>query len=115
MNKKNFTLILLVLIIFISILLSSCSLLFPRIEGIVLSTQNGTPLEHVKISLVHSTVHTYTNKEGVFILYLYTVKKPKYVDISVFKEGYQIRILRVYLNEKGIGKIEISLEKATDL
>ncbi len=117
MNKKNFTLILVVLIVLISTLLSSCNLLFPKIEGVVLSTKNGAPLDHAKISLIHSSVHTYTNKEGIFILYLYTyiAKKPKYVDISVFKEGYQIKIIRVYLNKKGIGKIEIDLEKATDL
>jgi hypothetical protein len=43
------------------------------------------------------------------------MKKPKYVDISVFKEGYQIRILRVYLDKKGVGKVEVSLKKATNI
>ncbi len=115
MKKLLYLTTLSILIILILFVISSCNLIFPRVEGLVIDAQNGQAINNVQIKIAHSKISALTNKKGVFILYVYSLKKPKYVDITVFKNGYNMKVIRVYLDKKGVGKIIIELTKATSI
>ena len=115
MKKLLYLTTLSILIILILFIVSSCSLIFPRVEGLVIDAQSGQAIDNAQVKIARSKIFALTNKRGVFILYVYSLKKPEYVDITVFKNGYNMKVVRVYLDKKGVGNIIIELTKATSI
>ncbi len=114
---KRFSVIIvgLSLIIILSVALSSCSIFFPRIEGIVYDATTGQGIKGVKINLVHSKLYTATDRNGVFWIYIFTIKKINYADIVVSKPGYETKILRIYFGKDRTVRVNIGLNRSTSI
>jgi LEA14-like dessication related protein len=102
--------ILISIVLIVLMLLSGCNLLYPKIEGIVIDSNSGAIVPNPQIKVLNVKLyHVSIKKNGTFFIYIFSLNKPKYINISIRKPGYEIRIIKVFIKSNAIERLTIEI------